>query len=170
MIRAPPVGKKPTTSLCTWTYISIFLSLHHKYDTAAKLQTCKTAKRPSGRNVLGNMIDNVANDLYKAFCSYKTIHKINNFVYKNKEKLNSEEFKIINENKYASHAMAIITALASCSFLYLHTLYLSRENISRLIQLKQKQPDIKGICVFVDDMYKEHEPHDYVNLLNMENL
>ncbi|SBT82447.1 conserved Plasmodium protein, unknown function [Plasmodium ovale] len=139
------------------------------------------------------MIDNVANDLYKAFCSYKTIHKINNFVYKNKEKLNSEEFKIINENKYASHAMAIITALGiqtsfhklgrltlfafrpflpkilglmtSCSFLYLHTLYLSRENISRLIQLKQKQPDIKGICVFVDDMYKEHEPHDYVNLL-----
>ncbi|SCP03399.1 conserved Plasmodium protein, unknown function [Plasmodium malariae] len=135
---------------------------------------------------------NILYDLYKSFCCYKSIQKINHFVKANKEKINPDELKIINENKFISHTVAILMALGiqasffklgkmkyfifrpflpnffgiitSCSFLYIHNLYLSRNTISKLIQLNLKHFNNKGICSFVDEMYKREEPNDYLNL------
>ncbi|SBT80807.1 conserved Plasmodium protein, unknown function [Plasmodium malariae] len=107
---------------------------------------------------------NILYDLYKSFCCYKSIQKINHFVKANKEKINPDELKIINENNFISHTVAILMTLASCSFLYIHNLYLSRNTISKLIQLNLKHFNNKGICSLVDEMYKREEPNDYLNL------
>ncbi|CRH02538.1 conserved Plasmodium protein, unknown function [Plasmodium relictum] len=131
-------------------------------------------------------------DLYQTLSCYKTIRKINNFVYTNKEKINDEESDVLNENKYTSHAIAILMALGiqtsfyklkrfkfftfrpflpqflgvitSCSFLYIHTLYLSRNTIGKLIQLNIKQKKEEGICRYIDEIYKTEEPKDYIYL------
>ncbi|GAB68947.1 hypothetical protein PCYB_143750 [Plasmodium cynomolgi strain B] len=136
---------------------------------------------------------NIIYDWYKTFSCLKTIRKINTFVSHNKEKANVEELKIINENKYVSHSIAILTAIGilttfrklrrvkffmfrpilldvfglttSCSFLYLHALYLSRNTISKLIQLNLKESANEGIGNYVVDMYKKEEPKDYLNLV-----
>ncbi|CRG97678.1 conserved Plasmodium protein, unknown function [Plasmodium gallinaceum] len=133
-------------------------------------------------------------DIYKTLSCYKTIRKVNNFVHTNKEKINNEELEVINENKYISHTLAFLTALGiqtsfyklkrfkffafrpflpsflgvitSCSFLYLHTLYLSRNTISKLIQLNLKKINEEGICIYVDEIYKKEEPDDYIYLKN----
>ncbi|GAW83491.1 hypothetical protein, conserved [Plasmodium gonderi] len=136
---------------------------------------------------------NLIHDFYKTLSCFKTIRKINTFVKDNKEKASIEELKILNEKKYLSHSIAIVLALgihmsfrklkrskififrpllpdifgliSSCSFLYLHALHLSRNNISKFIQLNLKESDNKGICNYVDEMYKKYEPNDYLNLM-----
>ncbi|CAG9472178.1 conserved Plasmodium protein, unknown function [Plasmodium vivax] len=136
---------------------------------------------------------NILYDWYKTFSCHKTIRKINTFVSHNKEKANVEELKIINENKYVSHSIAILTAIGilttfrklrraklfmfrpflpdifglitSCSFLYMHALYLSRNTISKLIQLNLKESSNEGIGNYVGEMYKKDEPKDYLNLV-----
>ncbi|KJP86466.1 hypothetical protein AK88_03928 [Plasmodium fragile] len=136
---------------------------------------------------------NIFNDWYKTFSCLGTIRKINIFVSQNKEKANVEELKIINENNYVSHSIAILTALGilttfrelrrmkffkfrpllpnviglttSCSFLYLHAMYLSRSTISKLIQLNLEEKSNEGIGNYVAEMYKKDEPEDFVNLV-----
>ncbi|EUD68973.1 hypothetical protein C922_00664 [Plasmodium inui San Antonio 1] len=136
---------------------------------------------------------NIIYEWYRTLSCLKTIRKINSFVRHNKEKASVEELKIINENKYVSHSIAILTAIGilttfrklrrlksfmfrpflpdlfglttSCSFLYLHALYLSRNTISKLIQLNLKENANEGIGTYVGEMYKKDEPKDYLNLV-----
>ncbi|VWU49556.1 conserved protein, unknown function, partial [Hepatocystis sp. ex Piliocolobus tephrosceles] len=66
------------------------------------------------------MVENILYDIYRTSCCFKTIQKINKFVYQNKEKINPEESKILNENKYVSHLIAILATLGiQTSFLRL---------------------------------------------------
>ncbi|ETB61566.1 hypothetical protein, variant 3 [Plasmodium yoelii 17X] len=127
-------------------------------------------------------MDNILYDLYKSCCNFKTIHNINTFVKNNKDKLNNEELKILNENKYLSHSISIVAALSiqsafyrlrrlklfiyrktiphvcgllsSCFYLYLHNLYISRNNISKLIILAEKDTHNTGIGHIIKDMLK----------------
>ncbi|ANQ09609.1 Uncharacterized protein PCOAH_00040130 [Plasmodium coatneyi] len=136
---------------------------------------------------------NIFYDWYRTFTCIKTIRKVNTFVSHNKEKANVEELKIINENNYVSHSFAILTALGilatfrklrrvkffmfrpllpdvfglttSCSFLYVHAMYLSRNTISKLIQLNLKESANEGIANNVAQMYEKDEPEDYLNLV-----
>ncbi|CAD2104463.1 conserved Plasmodium protein, unknown function [Plasmodium vinckei lentum] len=139
-------------------------------------------------------MDNILYDLYKSCCNFKTIHNINAFVKNNKDKLNNEELKILTENKYLSHSISIIAALSiqsafyklrrlklflyrktiphvcgllsSCFYLYLHNLYISRNNISKLIILAEKDMHNAGIGHIIKEMYKEQDEDDYILLRN----
>lgn len=55
-------------------------------------------------------------------------------------------------------------AITSCSFLYAHSLYMSRINIGKLIQLNSKNLNQKGLSNYVEEMYKAEEPEDYYYL------
>ncbi|SBO20879.1 conserved Plasmodium protein, unknown function [Plasmodium knowlesi strain H] len=128
---------------------------------------------------------NIFYDWYRTFTSIKTIRKINTFVSHNKEKANVEELKVINENNYVSHSIAILTAVGilttfrtlrrvkffmfrpllpdvlglttSCTFLYLHAMYLSRNTISKLMQLDLKENDNEGISKNVAEMVQKRQ-------------
>lgn len=135
-------------------------------------------------------------EYYKAIRGCKSIRKINKFVKNNKEQISNEESKIINENKYVSHISALliamgiqsmpvyylkrlsffkfrpllpyfIGAITSCSFLYVHNLYLSRINIGKLIQLSSRNSNQGRLSHYVDEMYKAEEPDDYHYLKNI---
>ncbi|SOS78004.1 conserved Plasmodium protein, unknown function [Plasmodium sp. gorilla clade G1] len=131
-------------------------------------------------------------DWYNSLCCYKTIHKINNYVKVNREILNSQEKEIVYENKYVPHTIAVLLALGiqtsfhnmkrlkvfrfrpylpisfgiitSCSFLYVHNLYMSRKTISKLIHLYLMSSNERGVSNKIDQIYKTEEPRDYLYL------
>lgn len=137
----------------------------------------------------------ISRDYYNALIRSKSIRKVNQFVKNNKEKINNEESDIIHENKYVSHISAVLIAMGiqsiishnlkrvsffkfrpilpyffgaitSCSFLYVHSLHLSRINIGKLIQLASKNSNQTGLSFYVEEMYKAEEPKDYHYLKN----
>ncbi|EWC88900.1 hypothetical protein PFNF54_02171 [Plasmodium falciparum NF54] len=62
---------------------------------------------------------------------------------------------------YLPISFGIIT---SCSFLYVHNLYMSRKTISKLIHLYLMSSNERGVSNKIDQIYKTEEPSDYLYL------
>ncbi|ETB61568.1 hypothetical protein, variant 8 [Plasmodium yoelii 17X] len=99
-------------------------------------------------------MDNILYDLYKSCCNFKTIHNINTFVKNNKDKLNNEELKILNENKYLSHSISIVAALSIQSAFYrLRRLKLFIYRLLPIYMLKILKSSFILLLLFLNKLY-----------------